>query len=40
MPIEVKRLCHTYLAGTAGEKAALRDIELNIERLGDCVYNN
>ena len=32
MPIEVKRLCHTYLAGTAGEKAALRDIELNIEK--------
>ena len=32
MPIEVKRLCHTYLAGTAGEKAALKDIELNIEK--------
>ena len=32
MPIEVKRLCHIYLAGTAGEKAALRDIELNIEK--------
>ena len=32
MPIEVKRLCHTYLAGTAGEKTALRDIELNIEK--------
>ena len=39
MPIEVKRLRHTYLAGTAGENAALKDIELNIERLGDCVYN-
>lgn len=33
MPIEVKRLCHTYLAGTADEKAALRDIELNIEKV-------
>ena len=32
MPIEVKRLCHTYLAGTAGEKAALKDIELIIEK--------
>ena len=32
MPIEVKRLCHTYLAGTEGEEAAMKDAGKGGER--------